>query len=540
MLTRKKRIGIGKQQKFRNSTENKPHFRQMLIVLLLFLLSLSVSLLDSSPKSSTAKNIHLLSRETIQDTANMLSTPPTRRHRFINNQTAMNDDSPVLSQEAINISWKWNNDSTPVRPTNKVSKLRQRTSTNSNSPIPQQLQQLKRSTKKRNSGDSPNGMTVEGTSTVGAAAAAVFSTGSALAAATSIAATNAEPENNSPKGLYKFQEEMRKIQFDLESDTSRDNINNDRSVTVADTGYPINADQMNANYSDNLDIEMMEDTHVGAMHQVPPPPLPQQQTSTPTLARSQKKSSITTDDVDALANDLFNDSDFDQILLTCQIPAQKSTKTASETVTVANQMTSTVQQLAIGGGSGIGGGGGPSQLSVKKASSAPEIKTQNSNSDSSGSNWNLIDDDCFDDFVKDFDVDIPNDATAAFNTSSSKFTRHKSMPQPQPQTSSSSSSSSVAAAAASSTISKSKMVSTTTAAIQQQSNVYNVQNNFNRKSFIRHESMPISNNSTINRFSNNSTANSMRPNSSTCFMQFCMHISSHYNSNITFTHFSMF
>lgn len=154
-------------------------------------------------------------------------------------------------------------------------------------------------------------------------------------------------------------------------------------------------------------------------------------------------------------------------------------------------------------------------MSVKKASSAPEIKTQNSNSDSSGSNWNLIDDDCFDDLVRDFD--IPNDADA-FNTSASKFTRHKSMPQPQPQTSSS-----CAAPSTSSTISKSKVSMRTTtaataaaaAAAQQQSNAY--QNNFSRKSFTRHESMPIGNHSTMNRLSNasNSTNNSsMRPNSS--------------------------
>lgn len=445
----------------------------------------------------------------------MLSTPPTRRNRFINNQAALNDDSPILSQESINISWKWNNEATPVRSTNKVSKLRQRTSTNNHSPMQQQLQHLKRLTKNRNGGDSPNGVPVEGTSAGSAAAAAA---GFTMAATTSTH-TNADPENNSPKGLYKFQEEMRKIQFDLESDTSCDNINNDKSMTVVDAGYPINADQTNANYSDNLDVEMMDDTHVGVDQAAPmQQEVPQQQASPTLLPRSQK-SSTANDDMDA-ANDLFNDSDFDQILLTCQMPAQKSaTTTARETATTENQMAATVQQQLAGGSDSGRGSGGPSQSSVKKASSAPEIKTQNSNSDSSGSNWNLVDDDCFDDFVKDFDVDISNDAAALLNTSSSKFTRHKSMPQPHPQTSSSSS-----AASTSSTISKSKTstVTTITAAAavtaasiaQHQSNTYSVQNNFNRKSFTRHESMPISNNSTINRFSHNSTANSMRPNSS--------------------------
>lgn len=488
MLTRKKRVGIGKQinqEKIANPFVNKSNCDLMLIFVV-------VGFSDSSPKSSAAKNVHLLSRETIQDTANMLSTPPTRRNRFLSNQNAMNDDSPVLSQENINISWKWNNEGTPVRSTNKVSKLRQRSSTNS-SPMQQQLQHLKHLTKNKRS---PNSAIVEGTSSVGGssvAAAAAAAVGSATAST-----SNAEPENNSPKGLYKFQEEMRKIQFDLESDTSCDNINNDKSMTMADAGYPIHADQTNANFSDNLDVEMVDDAcgQAAAMHQAPPEIPPAMPTS--------QKSSTANEDVE-LANDLFNDSDFDQILLTCKIPAQKST-TTSETVTAAtNQMPAIAQPVANSSG------GGPSQMSVKKASSAPEIKTQNSNSDSSGSNWNLIDDDCFDDFVRDFD--IPDDADA-FNTSASKFTRHKSMPQPQPQTSSSS----YAAPSTSSTISKSKVsmgTTTTAVAAQQQSNVY--QNNLSRKSFTRHESMPISNHSTMNRLSNanNSTHHSaMRPNSS--------------------------
>lgn len=465
-------------------------------------------ILDSSPKSSTAKNIHLLSRETIQDTVNMLSTPPTRRNRFINNQNVMNDDSPILSQESINISWKWNNEGTPVRSTSKVSKLRQRSN---NSPMQQQLQHLKRlTTKKRIGGDSPNGLITEATSTVvrAGSAPATTSTPTTTMTTAAAAATNGEPENNSPKGLYKFQEEMRKIQFDLESDTSCDN--NDKSMTVADTGYPINADQLNANISDsNFDIEMDDNYGQAAasavlVHQTPQlPPTPPAAAAAAALPTSQK-STTHDDDVDLAAHDLFNDSDFDQILLTCQIPAQPKSTTSSKSITTnfAGQSTSS-----------------GSQMSVKKASSAPEIKTQNSNSDSSGSNWNLVDDDCFDDLVKDFDVDIPSDA---LNTSASKFIRHKSMPHPQPQTSTST------AISSASTISKPNVSMAATTALtsaatpqHKQSNVY-AQNNFSRKSFTRHESMPISNNSTtINRFSiggntitTNNNNSSMRPNSS--------------------------
>lgn len=421
----------------------------------------------------------------------MLSTPPTRRGRFmVGGNPTLNDDSPILSQESINISWKWNNESTPVRSTNKVSKLRQRSITNAaNSPVQQhqqQLQHLKQLAKKRNGGDSPgNGMK--------AAAAAGTS------AASNSTTAQAEPENNSPKGMYKFQEEMRKIQFD-ESDTSCDNFFNDKSMTVADTGYPINADQTNASYSDNLDIDMEQndDADGGSGSRQP--------LSTRPLSQPQPFPILANDDAN-LANDLFNDSDFDSILLTCQIPVQKSTMPTEATTTTTKQTTENMQSTsAVHSGS---------QLSVKnvskKASSAPEIKTQNSNSDSCGSNWNLIledEDDCFDDLVKDFDI------PTALNTSA-KFTRHKSMPQPQPQAAATSSSSS-----SSSKVSISVTASAATVAkvTPQQSNIY-VQSNFNRKSFTRHESMPISNHG--NRFSVASTSttstsnySSTRPNSS--------------------------
>lgn len=417
----------------------------------------------------------------------MLSTPPTRRGRFMvgGNRAALNDDSPILSQETINISWKWNNESTPVRSTSKISKLRQRTIANASNISPvQELQNLQenlaRLKKKQNFDDSPIGMKTAAQAAAGSSAAS------------SSAVISAEPENNSPKGMYKFQEEMRKIQFD-ESDTSCDNFN-DKSMTVADTGYPVNADRTNANYSDNLDIAMEHnnddgDDDDGARNDVGVAVNQQQQQH-----------------FDAsFANDLFNDSDFDQILLTCQIPAEKSTAKPKEaptttTTTTTNPTTATVKSTSS---AALDGG---SQLSVKnvskKASSAPEIKTQNS--DSCGSNWNLIveDDDCFDDLMKDFD--IPTDA---LNTSA-KFTRHKSMPQPQPQ------------AAPASKVSISTATATVTKMTPQQSNVH-IQNNFNRKSFTRHESMPISNNSTTNRFSvaststtNTSHNSSVRPNSS--------------------------
>lgn len=358
------------------------------------LISFNVFVVDSSPKTSATKNVHLLSKETMHDTVNMLSTP-TRRNRFMlgnNHATMMNDDSPVLSQESINIAWKWKNEGTPIRPTNKSSKLRRSISNNS-----AHLQNLQRLTIKRKSTENQMASTKMSPKLI------------------------ADPETHSPKGLYKFQEEMRKIQFDIESDTLCDNIN-DKSMTEADTGYPTNLEGTAQAYvetnarcsSDNIDVQMME------------------YTESPSKIHSQN---VNHGINDALADDLLNDSDFDQILLTCQMPAQKEATYETEAST---------------------------QMSVKKASSAPEIKA-NDGSNSSGSNWNINDDDCFDDLVKDFDVDISSDSSA-------KFTRHKSMPQ-QPQ--------------------KPSTSNTKIFLPQKTTSVYN--NSINRKSFTRHESMPITN-----------------------------------------------
>ncbi|XP_031619993.1 uncharacterized protein LOC116338709 [Contarinia nasturtii] len=361
--------------------------------------------IDSSPKTSISKNAHLLTKKTMQDSANMLSTPPTRRNRFMlgnSNANVINDDSPVLSQETINIAWKWKSD-TPNRPTNKTSKLK-RTTTNGSIAQISSLQRFKRNSKDNQT------------------------------ATTSSPILVAEPETHSPKGLYKFQEEMRKMQADTESDTSCDNIYNDKSNTESDTGYPNNlegaAHAYNAGCSDNLDVSMQDGN-------VEPPKM----TSTQNCTIG-----------DNLADDLLNDSDFDHILLTCKMPVQ-ATAPCEQTVSESNRS------------------------SVKKANSAPEIKASGSGSTSSGSNWNLVDD--FDDLVKDIDFD--EDITGSLNTSA-KFTRHKSMPQ-QPQKPSTSS-------------------STTPKTFKPQQSKYVDNTHLNRKSFTRHESMPIT-----NRLINPSTKN---------------------------------
>lgn len=356
--------------------------------------------LDSSPKTSATKHAHLLTKETMD----MCSTPTRRNgNRFMLGTNMINDDSPVLSQESINISWKWNNEGTPIRP----SKQRR-----SKANISARREPLDRLTSKKNNGDNQNGMETVTSGTM--------------------SPNLTDRETHSPKGLYKFQEEMRKITESGSScDSRNDNVNYDKSGTEADTGYPdsrlaqANVNSNARHISDNFNVQMMMETDEEA-----------------TASSQNQKHGID----DALADDLLNDSDFDQILLTCKMPEQNVA--ASET---------NVNQTSV------------NQTSVKKASSAPEIKASDG-SNSSGSNWNLIDDDCFDDLVKDFDFEIPADS---LNTSG-KFTRHKSMPQ-QPQTPSSTSS---------------------TKPIQTHSSHHAGNNSYlNRKSFTRHESMPITNSS---------------------------------------------
>lgn len=283
----------------------------------------------------------------------------------------MNDESPILSQEPVSITWKWANEGTPIRHTNKTSKLRHSSSSKPNSSSETDL----------------------------------------TSAMTSPSCLTIEPETHSPKGLYKFQEEMRKIQFDTESDMSCDNISDlnmstPPPTTATDTGYPINVDPIQStnrlnNYNNNNhgNESVIND-------------------------KSTKNQMLN----DSLANDLLNDSDFDQVLLTC-----------TERVEAAVSK---------------------SQTNVKKANSTPEIKTECSGS--SNSDWNLFNDDV-DDLLSNIDIDIP----ISDNLNNSKFTRHKSMPQEQP-----------------------KPV-TTIKQIQSNQYSSPLRPNTSRKSFTRHESFPI-------------------------------------------------
>lgn len=158
---------------------------------------------------------------------------------------------------------------------------------------------------------------------------------------------------------------------------------------------------------------------------------------------------IKTDNNETLTNDLLNDSDFDQILLKC-------TENIEKTVIEKQKVAET------------------NRSPMNKTNSASEVKSNSATS----SDWNLFDDE-IDDLLSNVDVDI----TMNDSLNSSKFTRHKSMPQEQ----------------------QNQMIPTV---IPYQQSTYS--SNANRKSFIRHESMPITN--TLNQLKK--AVNSVQPNSS--------------------------
>lgn len=324
---------------------------------------------------------------------NLLRTPerPNRFNKKLNN--IGNDESPILSQE-VGITWKWANESTPVQTTNKTSKLRATKQINDEmdtSTIPLNLM--------------------------------------------------IEPETHSPKGLYKFQEEMRKIRFDTESEMPCDNIsdlNISSTPTIAkDTGYPKNVYQSKSTetvtnndkvnkYNNNIHgsatvMSEVEEAYATAT-------TPKNKTiNEPTEGGDHQMLN------DSLANDLLNDSDFDQMLLTCTERVEKSSFECS-------------------------------QSSGKDVNARPEQKKIRSES---SSEWNLFIDDGADDLLSNIDIDI----SISDSLNNSKFTRHKSMPQPQPK---SSSNAPLSIVQPSQTTGRFKPVTS-------------------RKSFTRHESFPITN-----------------------------------------------
>lgn len=331
---------------------------------------------------------------------NLLRTPerPNRFNKKLNNFG--NDESPILSQEPVGITWKWANEGTPIRTTNKTSKLRA---------TKQIIDEMDTNTMDTN--------TIN---------------------------LMCEPETHSPKGLYKFQEEMRKIQFDTESDMPCDNISHlnisSTPTNAKDTGYPNNVGQCTSTdtFPNNDRVNNYNNNSHGSA--IVMSGVKETIVTTATTATTANNNVINEppkkDDHqmlnDSLANDLLNDSDFDQMLLTCTERVEKS---ASEC----------------------------SQSSVKNINATPETKIGSGSS----SEWSLFIDDGADDLLCNIDIDIP----ISDSLNNSKFTRHKSMPQQQPILSS----------------------NAPVPMVQPSQKTGRFKPAPSRKSFTRHESFPITN-----------------------------------------------
>lgn len=239
--------------------------------------------------------------------------------------------------------------------------------------------------------------------------------------------TTLEPDRQSPKGLYKFQEEMRKIQLETSLEAPCDNVSDVDMSLTEDTGYP---KQMNTNQTRDTDDTNIIRRNANNNYAI--------SVGTQTNATSTKQP------IDHFAEEMLNDSDFDQMLLTCS---------------------DRIDDAVMGSQQRAGSSGVPSTSTV----SPPSVVAGKTSSSATSSELNLLEDESIDDLLCNIDVDIPfiNDSNSA------KFSRHKSMPQEQ-----------------------AKPATVTVATVRREPTKHpspRLQMNLNRKPFIRHESMPATN-----------------------------------------------
>lgn len=338
--------------------------------------------LDASPRTPISKSCQILTKDSLNNSTHFESTP-TRRSK--GRRGIIAEDSPILSQEPVNVTWKWGNDNTPLRSTSttksKICRPAKSSPSNNN---------LYRNSMKNN---------VPNKASTGALSSVV-------------------PEINSPKGFYKFQEEMRKIQFDNETDNSIF-----PESPLKDTGCPLNISTPLMNLSVT---EQTSDDDIGMKPYA--------------IASASRKPVEIIKLNESLKDDLLNDSDFDQILMTCTDNVEKK---LSQVCAVANKR------------------------NVTEEESTPPKKAMNT------SNYmNLLQDESIDDILGNFDdTFIMN----GINLNNSKLMRHKSMPQQQPQ--------------------QTQPQQQQKQTVQQQPPQIACDNqpSTSRKSFTRHESMPITN-----------------------------------------------
>lgn len=301
---------------------------------------------------------------------------PVHRSTLRASAISAGDDSPTLSQEPMKVTWEWNRENTPVRSTAGSSKLKS-DRWSKRSPINSNLYRASitsSASKKKNA---------------------------SAAASTALA--------NSPKGLFKFQEEMRKIQFDSNETDTCDNDNSGRQP-VCDVVSPMNVDD-SAMLDENISIGVAGPSNC-------PPAVADCTTSDP------------------FKQDLLNDSDFDQMLLTC-------TESVERKLSQEQMATQTNRQASA-----------ETDHSTVKPSQSTYMS--------------LLNDESIDDILGNLDDSF---IMQSVNGKNSKMLRHKSMPQDlQPQ--------------------KLQSQPQKPSSIQQQQPPKS-RATTSRKSFTRHESMPI-------------------------------------------------
>lgn len=215
---------------------------------------------------------------------------------------------------------------------------------------------------------------------------------------------------DSPKGLFKFQEEMRKIQFDSDE---TDKCDMDTRPSCDKVVSPLNLDNRLADHDE--DVKM--DTGVAT-----------------TSAAADNLLS------DSFKRDLLNDSDFDQMLVTCTESAER--KLSQEQIA-----TGAVQQI-------------PAE--------AANVTTVDKPSQSNHMSL-IMNDESIDDILRDIDDSF---IMQSINVTNSKMARHKSMPQELPPQ-------------------KQQSQPQKVTSPHQQPPPQNSKVMTNRKSFARHESMPV-------------------------------------------------
>lgn len=298
----------------------------------------------------------------------------TPTHRSIARASSRNagDDSPTLSQESVKVTWKWNSENTPIRSTAGSSKLK-----------------LDRMARK-----SPMASNLY--------RASITSSASKKKNSSETTATVSTAPTNSPKGLFKFQEEMRKIQLETEQ------CDNVEMQSAPNEECPMNVDNMSIHDEGNrMDVGVA---------------------STSTAVNDALS--------DSFKRDLLNDSDFDQMLLTCTETVERKLSQEPTTTGVAAQ----------------------SKVTAEASNNATVVASQ--------SNYmSLFNDESIDDILGNIDDSF---ITNSINVNNSKLLRHKSMPQDKQQ----------------SQPAKSQPKRPPQQPIPAPQNP-------NRRSFARHESMPV-------------------------------------------------